>query len=102
MLTFFSLTRHLEYRVIELAEEIRKYVYENYVKPAKISGEKSLVIVSGEVHDRMGLKQRMPLVCSVLRGSKFQGYAGIQLVNEIGPPGVETDSSTNKFVFNIK
>jgi hypothetical protein len=85
-----------------LAEEIRQYVNENFVKPAKKRGEKKLIIVSGEVHDRMGLKQRMPAVCSVLRSNKLQFLSGIQLVEEIRRNTVEKDSSTNRFVFTIE
>ena len=41
-----------------LAEEIRHFVSEHYIKPAKERGETKLVVVSGEVHGRIGLKDR--------------------------------------------
>lgn len=85
-----------------LAEEIRHFVFEHYIKPAKERGETKLVVVSGEVHDRMGLKDRMPAVCSVLRGSKLQNSFGVHLIQEIRLPKVERDSSTNRFVFSIE
>jgi 5-methylcytosine-specific restriction enzyme B len=84
-----------------LAEEIREYVDENYVKPARKRGDSELVIVSGEVHVRMGLKNRMPAICSVLRGGKLQESSSIRLINEIRLPSVKRDSSTNKFVFRV-
>ena len=84
-----------------LAEEIRHFLFEHYIKPAKERGETKLVVVSGEVHSRMGLKDRMPAVCSVLRGSKFQNSFGVRLIQKIKLPKVERDSSTNRFVFSI-
>lgn len=85
-----------------LAEEIRHFVFEHYIKPAKERGETKLVVVSGEVHGRMGLKDRMPAVCGVLRGSKLQNSFCIHLIREIKLPNVEKDSSTNRFVFSIE
>jgi len=85
-----------------LAEEIRRFVFEHYIKPAKERGETKLVVVSGEVHGRMGLKDRMPAVCSVLRGSKLQSSFGVRLIQEIRSAKVERDSSTNRFVFSIE
>jgi hypothetical protein len=84
-----------------LAEEIRHFVFEHYIKPAKERGETKLVVVSGDVHARMGLKDRMPAVCSVLRGSKLQDSFGVQLIQEIRLPNVKRDSSTNRFVFSM-
>jgi len=58
---FYGTGRALNYciGVFELAEEIREYIDENFVKPARKRGDKELVLVSGEVHDRMGLRQRL-------------------------------------------
>jgi hypothetical protein len=78
------------------AEEIRQYLFENYIKAAKAKGTKELTIVSGEVHDRMRLKSRMPLVCEVLRSQKFQDAYNVSLVREVRLPSVQKDSSTNQ------
>jgi hypothetical protein len=87
---------------MELAEEIRHFVFEHYVKPAKERGETKLVVLSGKVHEQMGLKNRMPAVCNALRGSKLQDFFGIRLIQEIRSPHVEKDSSTNRFVFRLE
>jgi hypothetical protein len=84
-----------------LAEEVRQYVSEQYVKPAKAKGETKVTIISGEVHDRMGLKSRMPLVCEVLRSQKFQEMYNLRLVQEVRAPRVKRDSSTNQFIFEL-
>jgi len=60
-----------------------------------------VVITSGEVHTRLGLKSRMPAVCNALRREKFQLDYNVELVQEIRLPTVKKDSSTNKFIFKI-
>jgi len=98
----YSVTKYLEYKGIELAEEVRRYVYENCIKPARNRGETEIVLTSGDIHEQMKLNQRMPLVCSVLRGSELQDAFNVILVREIRLPSVKKDSSTNKFVFRIE
>ncbi len=86
---------------MSLAEEIRRFVSENYFEPARAQRKTEVIVVSGEVHSRMGLRQRMPAVCSVLRGKELQNSFEVRLVREIRKPTVEKDSSTNQFVFKI-
>ena len=83
------------------AEEVRQYIFNNYFKPAKASGTKELTIVSGEVHNRMRLKSRMPLICEVLRGQKLQNAYSVSLVRELRLTSVQKDSSTNQFIFEL-
>ena len=87
---------------MELTEEIRHFVFEKYIKPARDEGKTKVVVVSGEVHSRMGLKNRMPAVCNALRAEKFQDYYNIQLIQEVRLPSVKGDSSTNQFSFSLK
>ncbi len=87
---------------LKLANEIRRFVADNYFEPARSHGETEVVVVSGEVHSGMGLKQRLPAVCSVLRGSELQDAFGASLIREVRMPTVEKDSSTNRFVFKIE
>lgn len=83
------------------AQEIRQYLFENYIQPAKAQITKELTIEAAEVHERLKLKSRIPLVCEVLRSQKFQDAYNIRLVREIRLPSVQKDSSTNKFVFEL-
>lgn len=85
-----------------LADEIRRFVYDNYIRPARERRETQIVIVAGEVHSRMGLKSRMPAVCSALRSVELQRMCNVRLVKEIRQTGVKRDSSTNVFVFELK
>lgn len=64
------------------AEEIRTYVQRRYIEPARLRGEKEVIIRAGDVHDEMNLKHRQPLVCDTLRGSKIQEQCNMRLMNE--------------------
>ena len=87
--------------VMELFDEIRAFVISYYFKSALGRREKTLVLVSGDVHKRMNLTSRMPAVCNALRSDKPWGRYNIHMVREIRLPEVQRDSSTNKFEFSI-
>ena len=86
---------------MELVDEIRQFVFENYIKSTLKQGKTQIFVTSGEVHSRMGLKNRMPAVCNALRREKFHVDFNIELVQEIRLQTVKGDSSTNKFIFKI-
>jgi 5-methylcytosine-specific restriction enzyme B len=65
---------------MELTEEIRHFVFEKYIKPARDERKTKVVVVSGDVHSRMGLKNRIAAVCNALRAEKFQEKYKIQLI----------------------
>jgi hypothetical protein len=99
--TFYTETGDMELGLTVSAEEIRQYLLENYIKPAKARGTTKLTIVSGEVHGRMELKSRMPLVCEVLRSQKFQTNCNVRLALEKRRLNVKKNSSTNEFLFEL-
>jgi len=68
--------------VILNAEEIRRYVQNRYIEPARRRGEKEVTIRAGDVHDEMGLRARQPLVCETLRGKKLQQQSNVKLIDE--------------------
>ena len=57
-----------------------------------------LAIRSGDVVRSMGLANRTPAVCSVLKGAKFQQMAGLELVESRGPAA----STTTTCYYNKK
>ena len=79
------------------ADGIRKFVGDNYIEPARKRGDKTIVIVSGDVHDRMGFFERWPNVCQVLDGKIFHKQFNIKLVSRTGPK----QSSTVEYEFQI-
>ena len=86
---------------MDLAKEIRRFVFENDIVPAKEKGLKDIRVKAGDVLTRMSLRNRMPSVCNALRSKDFQDKYGIKLVQEIRKPNVEKNSSTNVFVFYL-
>ena len=57
-------------------------------------------IIAGDVHDRMGLKNRVPNVCNALRGTKFQKMSNTKLLKAVGPESGEAPSMSYTYTFN--
>ena len=68
-----------------LADKIRNYVRSELIEPARPSGQTVIHIHAGEVHAALGLKNRMPVVCSALDAEKFLAYANVNLESRKGP-----------------
>lgn len=84
-----------------LADDIRFFIVENYLKPAIEKDLKEISLVSGEVHSAMGLRSRMPSVCSALRSGELGRLAPVRLLREVRSPSVKLNSSTNRFDYEI-
>ena len=68
-----------------ISNDIRKYMYENNIKPAKEKGEQEVNIRAGNVHKEMGLANRLLAVCSAIGAKKFAEKYGLQLMEREGP-----------------
>lgn len=68
-----------------LANKIRSYAYETFIRSALESGKAEIQIRAGDVHKDMGLKNRMPAVCGALDSRIFQTEFGLQLSRREGP-----------------
>lgn len=53
------------------AEEVRAYCSRQYIQPARAAGRCEVSIRAGDVHEAMGYKNRMPLVCSAIGATVF-------------------------------
>jgi len=82
---------------VSQADDIREFIGKNYIQPARNKGESTVLVVSGDVHERMGLYDRMPNVCQVLDGRILQGRFNIQLIRRTGPK----QSSTVEYTFQL-
>ena len=67
------------------ADQIRSYVDNAVIGPARSAGAKVVNIRARDIHRHMGLKQRMPAVCSALDAQKFQIECRVTLVRRDGP-----------------
>ncbi len=54
------------------ADEVHAYCAKKYVEPARTRGENTFSIRAGDVHDALGYRNRVPLVCSALGASIFE------------------------------
>jgi hypothetical protein len=79
------------------AEAIRRYVLAEIIEPARHTGQRSVQVSAGDVHDAMGLRNRVPAVCGPLDADKFQDLAGVTLVERTGPP----QGRTAEWVFRL-
>ena len=52
-------------------DRVRQFVAEQYVRPARSRGKGSFTVVIGDVHHSLGFRNRVNLVSTALRSSRF-------------------------------
>lgn len=67
------------------ADEVRAYCSRQYVQPARATGRNEFSIRAGDVHEAMGYKNRMPLVCSAIGATIFSEQNAVHRVAVEGP-----------------
>jgi len=83
--------------VVKNADRIRQFVNKKYIEPARATGQSEVSIRAGDVHRDMGLRNRMPAVCSALDAKKFEKRYMVKLKERFGPP----QSSSVVWIFSI-
>jgi len=68
-----------------LTDSIRRYIGENRIEPAKKRGVKEITVRAGDIHDAMGLKSRIPAVCSALK-TKIDKMYDVEIIIISEPP----------------
>lgn len=81
------------------ANRIRDHLRSAYVDPARTRHEPTIRIVAGDVHKALHLRNRVPAVCQVLSGRKFQAENGLVLEKQEGPRSGQ--STTAAFVYRL-
>lgn len=79
------------------ADRIRQHALDIYIAPARVRGDASVTIRSGDVHDALGMTNAHANVCQSLRGAKFQEMAGVAVPSFTGPDA----SSTTAFTYAL-
>ena len=74
-------------------DDIRQYI-SNLKKNARETGEKTIVLRSGDLHKDMGLKNAMPMVCNAMR----QSMGADDVVLHTTPSG---NSSTIEILYHV-
>lgn len=66
------------------ADAIRETAYREYIKPARERSLREVTIRAGDVHDKMGLADRMPAVCGALGTKIFERKYRVKRTNRQG------------------
>jgi len=82
---------------MKLADKIRDFAYKEYIEPARRKGLEKITIKAGDVHDKMGLKNKMPAVCGALGTKIFECEYKIKLIERRG----YTNAKNVYFTFEI-
>ena len=67
------------------AQGIRDYCKRNYVDPARARGEFGVIIRAGDVHDALGLSNRLPAVSAAIGADTFPRDSRLKRVSVEGP-----------------
>lgn len=67
-----------------LADRTREHGLEHYVNPVRVAGEREVEVPTGDVHDGMGLSNRVPAVCGALGTEIFLDMARLRLLARTG------------------
>ena len=71
--------------VVTVADRIRRHARVRYIEPARKAGKKAATLRAGDVASEMGLRNRVPAVCSALGSKRFLREARLNLVERLGP-----------------
>jgi hypothetical protein len=68
-----------------LSDQVRDYVYRNYIVPARENKTVSVTVTAGDVHQALKLdSRRMSLVCAALNTAKLERQYGVRLLQRSG------------------
>jgi hypothetical protein len=77
---------------MSIAEEIRKYAQDHYVRPALLRGDESVQIKAGDVHNALKLRSQHPNVCQALGSKIFLKNNNLLLESKEGPASGQSSS----------
>lgn len=76
------------------ADRIRQYLKQHYLDTASAKGATIVRIVAGDIHKELGLTNRVPNVCQVLKSKKFLNENRLVLEKFEGPPSGLSTTAT--------
>ena len=79
------------------ADRVRDLVVQEYFEPARRSGQKIVLVVSGAIHHMLGLNNRCPNACQALAGEKLRTQGNAKLLSTKGPK----QSCTTEYTFQL-
>jgi 5-methylcytosine-specific restriction protein B len=81
------------------ADRIRLHGKERYVLAARARGDSRFSIPVRDVVNALGLKGRVPAVCSALETDKFLDHNHLRLVDKIGPESGQSTTVVYTYEF---
>jgi hypothetical protein len=79
----------------EHADRVREFAIDTYIEPARAEGLRAVGVRAGDIDKALGYRyRRLPLICAALRSQKFLTQAHVKLVQESGPPGGASTTTT--------
>jgi 5-methylcytosine-specific restriction protein B len=81
-----------------ISDQIRNYVLEQIIIPARQREERTITFSARDIHEGMKLQNSFPLVCNAIDAHKFLDFASVIRVSRDGPK----QSSTARWVFDLK
>jgi hypothetical protein len=82
---------------MSFADDVRNYCL-GEVEKARIEGKKQISFRAGDVHNTMGYKNRLPLVCAAIGAKKFENLACVERTGYEGP----SNGANAVFTFKIR
>ncbi len=82
---------------MSIADQIRHYVIQNQIEPARAKGHRYVIVHARDVHEKLNLVANFPNICQTLDGQIFIHQANVRLVERSGPK----ESSTVEWVFSV-
>lgn len=79
------------------SDQVRKYAYQHHILPARIAKSPTVTFTSGQIHEALGFKDRLPCVCDALATKKFEVTYGVKRMSITGP----LQSTATTFTFSV-
>jgi len=67
------------------SDDVRAHCSARYVEPARQRGDSVVSIRAGDVHEELGYRNRLPLVCAALGTDVFQEMCRVERIAIDGP-----------------
>jgi hypothetical protein len=82
-------------------ELTKEHVIANYVRFARVRGDRTIQVRVGDVLKELGWTNRTPSVFSTLNSQAFQNEAGLELLEKHGGPASGGPSTTWVFTYKV-
>jgi 5-methylcytosine-specific restriction protein B len=69
-----------------LAHQVRRFVIDQYINPARAEGRTQVTVRAGTIHKELKLEGKMPIVCASLDAEVFLDQTNATLIARRGPP----------------